>query len=219
MVLTWYKRVFKSRSNARWYLIAGVIAVILIADVVGWRWYSRRYNDRAQVALAQGIDLLDRARRDKVSHLWEEAGSAFRDGYQRYGRSSLAPYFLAFWADTVMHQGKHIEALDLMNKAVIVTPKSSKIYYPFVIKRALMKIDVGVLSGQEALAKEGKNDLAGLAKDKKNSQRDEAIYYLGLAAFDAGDLKAAEAIWKELAEFGEKSLWAKVAQAKLEYRI
>lgn len=200
-------------------MVAGIIVAILVVDVVGWRWYSRRYNDRAQVALAQAIDLLDRARREKVSHLWEEAGSAFRDGYQRYGRSSLAPYFLAFWSDIALHQGKSSEALDLMNKAVIATPKSSKIYYPFAIKRSLMKIDVGVSNGQDALAKEGKNELAALAKDKKNSQRDEAIYYLGLAAFDSGDLKAAQAIWKELDQFGKKSLWAKIAQAKLEYRI
>lgn len=216
MVLqNWYTR-FKKSGRSRYVIVGGIVLVVLIADVVGYKWYSRRYNDRAQMALSQAIEVLDKAVTGNVPTLWKEAEHAFRDGYQRYPRAATAPYLLSYWADTVLHQGDLTRALDLMDKAILALSKSSPLYYAFVVKRALMRMD----SPDATLVAEGKKDLHACAQDKKNARRDEAIYFEGLVAFDSGNRAEAEKIWQELAtSFGEKSVWTQVAQGKLEYRV
>ncbi len=216
MVLNnWYAR-FKKSGRSRYMIVGGVVLVVLIADIVGYKWYSRRYNDRAQMALSQAIEVLDKATRGNVQTLWKEAENAFRDGYQRYPQSASAPYLLSFWADTVLHQGDMARALDLMNKAILAMSKSSPLYHAMVIKRALMRLD----TADAVLIAEGKKELHTLAQDKQNKRRDEALYFEGLVAFDSGDSVGAERIWQDLfTSFGDKSVWTQVARAKLEYRI
>lgn len=210
----WYVQ-FKRDARTRYMVVGGIILVILIADVVGYRWYSRRYDGRAQMALSQAIEVLDKAATGNVQTLWKEAENAFRDGYQRYPRSSVAPYLLSYWADTVVHQGDLARGIDLMDKAVLAISKSSPLYYIFVVKRALMRID----SPDATVVAQGKKELHAAAQDKKNPQRDEALYFEGLIAFDGGDRAGAEKVWQELLSLGAKSVWGQVARAKLEYRI
>lgn len=216
MVLKDWRVQFKRSARTRYMVVGGIILVILVADIVGYRWYSRRYNDRAQMALSQAIEVLDKAATGNVPTLWKEAENAFRDGYQRYPRSTAAPYLLSYWADAVVHQGDLARGIDLMNKAIAVLSKSSPLYHPFLVKRALMQLD----SPTAAVAAEGKKALHACAQDKQNKSRDEAIYFEGLIAFDSGNRAEAEKIWQELfTSFDEKSVWRQVAQAKLEYRV
>ncbi|MCL5436611.1 MAG: hypothetical protein M1549_01880 [Candidatus Dependentiae bacterium] len=210
----WYVR-FKKSGRTRYYVVGGIILFIVVADVIGYRWYAHRYNDRAQLALSQAVELLERAARGNAETLWKEAEGSFRDAYQRYPKSLVAPYLLSFWADTLLHGGDMVRALDLMNKAVGSLSKSSPFYHAMLVKRALMRMD----AANAALVAEGKKELHELTQDKANKSRDEALYFEGLVAFDAGNRAEAQRVWQELfTAFGD-SVWSKVAQAKLEYRI
>lgn len=215
VVKGWYGH-FKKDVRFRYAVVGGILLFVLLADVVGYRWYARRYEGRAQMALSQAVEVLDKAARDSASTLWQEAENAFRDGYQRYPKSVLSPYMLSFWADTVVHQGDILRGIDLMNKAVLASSKKSPLHNALLIKRALMRMD----ATDEGLVAEGKKELHALAQDKENKQRDEALYFEGLVAFDKGDRAEAEKIWQELfTSFEDKSAWAQVARAKLEYRV
>lgn len=214
MMISKWLAVLKKRENFRYVLIGAIVIGFLVVDVIGYRWYIRRYNERAQLALAEALDVYQKASREKAPHLWEEARQALAKGHEDFAGSSLDPYFLAYESDVVRYQGDHAKAVALMTAAVRAMSKSSPLYGPYQIKLALIKVD----SPDQKVHADGLADLEQLAQRGKSDHRDEALYYRGLIAFDSADRAMAEKYWNELIkEFGKDSVWAQVAQAKLDY--
>ena len=216
MVLSeWYNQNIKHKRSMRYMVIGVAIVVFLAADVMGYLWYTRHRDERAQLALSRCIELVDRAIRENVPHLWEQAGRELSEEYTRYAhRSALAPYFLLYNADVALHEGKSEQALAFTEQAVKELSKTAPLYDVYRVKLALMKID----AKDEKVRVQGKAELHAVASDPKSSQQDRALYYEGLIAFDSGDRAAAQVLWKDLLSRADKgSVWAEMAQAKLEY--
>jgi predicted negative regulator of RcsB-dependent stress response len=204
----------RQRRNVRSLVVGASLVALLVAMIFGYRYYAGYYNQRAHSALASAIELYERAERENTKALWSDADRALGQGYKEYSNSTLAPYFLAFQAEIARLQGRADDARALLERALSILSKTSPLYNAYALKLAMMKID----SGDAGLVNDGTSSITALASDAKNRDRDMALYYQGLLAFDSGDRAAAEKSWNVLIEkYGAQSTWAQVAQAKLEY--
>lgn len=192
---------------------AAIILVCLgLAGAVwyGYTWYRRSKEQKAYKDLAESIDGYTKVRHSGgKAEKWADVERGFQTGAQRNSSSKLHPYFLAFQADALIEQGKLNEALALMNKAVNALSRTNPLYFLYALKRALMSID----SSDEATKKEGRQELASLAKDPANPMQDMARYYAGLESLGHGDKTEAQNFFKEIAD--QQSSWYLLAQDKL----
>lgn len=211
-----YNSFTAKQKNLRSIVMIVLLVVVAVVSVVGYSWYTKKQNEDAQAVLAEGIELYQKALKEKSDKILEEAQLAFSIGYERYSGSSLASYFLSFESDILARQGKQDEAIKFMQKSVKKMSNSSPLYNMHKIKLALMKID----SEDEAISKKGKEELSALAGNKKNPDQDLALYHQGLINFNHGNRAEAEKSWKELIDiYGNVSSLAKLAEAKLAYKV
>ncbi|KKS68773.1 MAG: hypothetical protein UV38_C0001G0314 [candidate division TM6 bacterium GW2011_GWE2_42_60] len=215
MILShWYGSFRKQSRSSQVLGIALVVALLAMAEITTYRWFVRRSDERAQMALSRCIELYDRAGRENAPHLWVEAARAFESGHSQSSWSPIAPYFLTFGADIALRQGNKVKAHELVTQALKEMDKNNPLRPALRVKQALLEID----ADDAALQKQGEASLKTIANDSTNPAREQALYYLGLIAFDAGNRPEAENIWKDLLVRAEKgSVWAEVAQAKLQY--
>ena len=197
------------------YVVFGVaLGALVVAAAFGYRYYVGRYTQQAQASLARSIALYERAERENTKDLWDSSEQAFSQGYTEFSGTALAPYFLAFQSEVALKQGRGAEARELLEKAMSQLATTSPLQSLYATKLALMQID----SNDPEIIKQGHTTLQALASNPKNQDRDTALYYQGLIAFDSGDRGAAEKAWNVLIEtYGADSVWAQVAQSKLEY--
>lgn len=199
-----------------WSLIA------LLVIVVGGSWYAyrvhtRNYEQKAQLALVQGIEALARAQsEDSVEHMWKSAEQVLSEGFRRYGHSSYAPYFLLFQSDAALGQGDQVRAQELVEQSLELLPVKAPLYQPLQIRVALQSID----SSDEAVRAQGEKALVALAEDQDSPYYPMALYYQGLLAFEAGDRTAAEKVWAPfIAGSKHSSVWGELVSAKLAYQL
>ena len=204
----------------RTLLLIGGVIIVLVGVGFGYRWYCNSYNQKAHAALAEAIELFERANRESTATLWDETDRALSQGYSDYSSSSLAPYFLAFQAQVALRKSHHSEssaqARELLKKAVSQMSAGMPFYAMYVIQLARMNMD----AGSPELEKEGREKLNELAHDKNFAERGMALYYSGLRFFETGDREQAVKEWAPLFEEADflDSLWAQAVQAKLSYQ-
>lgn len=204
----------------RTLLIVGCVIIVLVGVGFGYHWYRSSHNQKAHAALAEAIELFDRATRESTASLWDETDRALSQGYSDYSRSSLAPYFLAFQAQVELRRAQNSEtgekARELLQKAVDQMSKGMPFYDMYMIQLARMNLDSGSPKLQEA----GHATLREIAQDKESTERGMALYYSGLRFFEMGDREQAVKEWAPLlneADFMD-SLWSQAAQQKLTYQ-
>lgn len=199
-------------------LMACGLLIVLAGIGFGYRWYRSSYNQRAHAALAEAIELFDRANKDSTTSLWDETDRALAQGYSDYSGSSLAPYFLAFQAQVALQKiPENVEkARELLQKALKNMSADMPFYGIYVIQLARMKSDSGI----QDLEDEGIKTLQDVANNQKSSERGMALYYLGLRPFEAGDREQAIMMWTPLFKEADlaNSFWSQIAQAKLDYQ-
>lgn len=145
---------------------------------------------------------------------WEDVELASRAGYQQHASSKIGPFFNVLKAEGLHQEGNTQEALTLLSDVISHLSSGNPFYYLFAMKEALMRLS---LSSEE---QKGLEDLKQLAYEKKNKQRDQALYYLGLYYRNHNKRTEAEKIWKELVdEFTQlkigSSPWAMLAEEKM----
>lgn len=196
-----------------WFVVG--IALCIGAAGLGYRFYAQGYEQRAYKVFSDCMHEYEKAAANTA--IWSDVEQAFTLGYQQYGRSSLAPYFLAYKADVLLKQNKHDEAIATFDAMALVLPTASPVYGPYMTKRALVKMDSADIHMQKA----GLEELTTLANDTRNQQRDMALYYLGLHYWSAQDIKQAQGIWQNLVALQSeqpesRSPWAALVQDKIQ---
>lgn len=179
-------------DNYKSFIITG--CCVVIAGIGFYFFASHRNKKQEQAQLAYAETLYEVKKSEKNAEQWSQAQLAAQTGYHIYGTSCFAPYFLAVESQVFAHQGNAKQALEKTTQALKKMGKSSPVYTIFAIRQARMKLD----SDDAAVQKEGFNELQTLALDKKNKQRDEALYYLGNYYSMQGDTQQAKEVWKEL---------------------
>jgi predicted negative regulator of RcsB-dependent stress response len=176
-----------------------------------------RTQQQEQAQLAYSETMYEIKRSGKNAELLPNAQLASQTGYRLYGNSSFGPYFLTAESQAFAQQGDAKKALEAKTQALKKMAKSSPVYTIFAIRQALMKLD----SDDAAVQTEGLNELQTLASDKKNKQRDEALYYLGNYYSTHDDAQRAQDLWKELiSDYSESadsamSPWAMLVRKKI----
>lgn len=191
------------------YAVYGLlVAFFLGLSFTVYRWYVVMRESRAQVTFANYIEEFQQAKTDAD---YDTAATMFKLGYDQHSWSYLAPYFLTFQADALLKQDKKQEALAVLNEA-IPQLSSSPFENLYKTKQALIQLD---LQDEQGLAQ-----LTALANDKNNSNRDMALFYLGLYHWVNDSVAQAKSVWQQLIEeFPERtnqSPWVKQAQTRLQ---
>ena len=194
------------------------IALVMAAvGVAGWFGYRRYTHARDYAAYKDFVSHQESYKKtvaagNLASGKWDELEKAFLVGAERHKNSALAPFFLAYAAEVVEKQNKPEAALALVQKALAGMPKHVVLYEYYVLKQALLKLDIP----QEQVQKEGIAELTQLAQSTDAGIADMALYYRGLYAYTHGDTQAAQEIWTILTSRAKPdSYWRMLAQEKL----
>ena len=83
----------------------------------GYWVYRNNQEEAAQFALATCLEDMERASVDESS-IWPTVALASETGYRQHSGSSLAPYFLALEAQSLVAQGKLSEAIASLDRVV-----------------------------------------------------------------------------------------------------
>jgi len=205
-------------QDRRWHmtLLASVLVVSVVGLGAGFMWYRTYRERKAMRAFVETTSTMETARSEDTDEQWAGLLEVSQYGFQEYGSSQLAGYFLIYASRALLAQGKHEQACHELEKALSYLPRDTHIYYAYAIRLALMQID----ADSQALTQQGNQRIQELAKDTANPLRDMALYYQGLYSYDHQDRETAQTIWWSMMETfsPETSPWAARAQAKLEYR-
>lgn len=208
----------RSSSYFKEVTLAVLGALVLVGSVWGYRYYTGKKETDAQIAFAESIQLYHEAMQGKAD-AWPHVQASCTVAYDRYKKTSMAPYFLVIKADALVQQGKVADACQVLESAIVALPKDSPVVPMYKTKMALIKLDMP----KETVQAEGLEQLRQLAYDKTNKNNDVAQYYLGLYYWVRNDLATALNIWKDLVVSQAEdrlavSPWTSLAQEKLAQR-
>lgn len=182
----------------------GVALAVLLVGFGSYYTYHYVSSSREQAAykaLAESYDFFDQAvasdngkDKEKNMHVWRDVEVSFKTGYELNKNSSLAPYFLAFQAETQIRQGELEKAVTTMDHMMSALKKDSPLFALYSVKRALMKMDVS----DENIKGQGLEELIALANEEVNPNRDMALYYLGEYYWSKDDYAKAHVAWRYL---------------------
>jgi len=229
----WYRVVIEPyikdvKESLQSYRYGREIAVLFMVVLLGmagfWgyrRWHSQR-EATAQKAFGECIYAYQLAMQGKGDFTsdelsWGEVAMMFNFGYEQHSSSSLAPYFLVFYADALLRKGDRGGALSKLDEAIKALPADSPFLNLYKTKQALLKLDDDI----QEIKEEGLQELEVLADNVDNKNRDMALYYFGLYYWSDNKTKEAQAIWQQLVgafkhEKVGASPWASLASTKLE---
>jgi hypothetical protein len=204
-------------KQLKYVLLSVGIAVVVTAGFVSYRWYSIHRAQAAQKHFAECLQEFNKAAQSG-SQSWGVIARIFELGAQEYSSTSMAPFFLAYQAQALLHEDKLLEAAGAMRAAVSKMSKSNELYSLYLLKSILLDMDfsdydLGFVSS-DLLQK-----LIDLASDKNNKQRDAALYYLGRYYVSKGEDAKARDTLQELVDMQQRSgvdempsAWVKEAQ-------
>ena len=211
------------------YFASGAVVVLLSAAVGGGMYYYNAVDkERAQDVFCESASSYEMTLRKffmggdpkKESEEWADIELELKSAYNQIPKSETGAYIKTLEAETLIRQQKVDEALVVLKEADKMLSSSNPIYYLCKTKIALISLD----SKDEKVKNEGLELLDKLSKNKKNHNRDMALYYVGLYYWTKNDIEKAQSEWKILVdEFifegdDEKktSPWAKMAKMKLD---
>lgn len=186
------------RSYARRYLKEFLaVSFVLVATAggyVGYRWYSISLEQAAHQSFAQSMQEYQHALKLNNSAEWDRVDASAMFGYEQHKKSNIAPLFLALHADIQLQRNEFTQAVETLQQVINGLPASSPLAPLYKTKRALILLD----SSDEALQKNGLDDLLALARDKSNKVNDMALFYLGRYYWTTNNLEDAKKVWQEL---------------------
>lgn len=205
----------KVAKQMRYLIGLLALALFIMACMAIYSYFKVRNSQAGHKAFMESLAEYDKNISAPTNEQkWNDVIRAFDTAYQRYGNTPLGPSMLAYKAQALIYDNKFDAALDTMIKAVSIIKKSSPLYYIYLTKLSLMKIDSAEAKVKEA----GKQELNMLADDIKNPERDWASYYVGYFASVEGEIEKARVIWSALIGRAAKdSAWAALAKQKLAF--
>jgi predicted negative regulator of RcsB-dependent stress response len=193
-----------------------IVTLIILAGYLGYRWYIVSREQTAYHAIAEYMQDYRMASRAQNPTEWQRVDALLSFGYTHNKGSNIAPFFLLLRADALLGQSKNDEAMQVLDQAIAILPASSVMMPLFKTKRALLLLD----SADQAVQKEGLQQLIVLGRDKLNRFNDIALFYLGRYYWVHNNSADAKKVWQELVDLAalEKaypSPWAAQAKAIL----
>lgn len=214
------KEYFKDKSN----LYSTIFIVVFLAGWGGYRlyyWHNTNVQENAYLSFSDSLEVYNKAlmqsfeaEKTKLLSDWDDAELAFRIGYEQNSSAGIAPFFLAYQANSLAMQGDIDKALQVLDKAISKFKSGSDFYYLFKTTRALVLFE----QNQEQAV----NELTQLSTDSKNALDVMALYYLGEYYYSIGDLNSAKKNFEDVLvkntknKLGLESSWVDLAKQRLE---
>jgi|GEM_PF-908420 len=203
----WMKNIVSMVIEYKKQVIVGIIfAGCLSCVVVGYHFYKRNLQVKAHQTLIGALKYYEapvKVKRDETDfsslqftsekEKWTKVEEAFRDAYQNYKSSTLAPMFLAYQADALLNLDKHEEALKVLQNAIDLMDNENVADF-YRVKLALMQMD----SSQENLRQEGFGLLKKLAETQQSIAQEKALYHIGGYYWSQKKYAEAQNYWNQL---------------------
>jgi tetratricopeptide (TPR) repeat protein len=224
-------KMLKAQQDKLYILLSVVVCIVLL--FIGYGYYKTYREKCAYRVLTQALEYFDanvkkpgEVKEDDVSFIeskefkteqekWEKVDNVFKSAYESNQRSSLAPLFLAYRSQALVHLKKLPEAIEILRMAInLMSVDAIKSYYQ--VKLALMLLDTSaVKSHEEALSL-----LTSLAQKESSNANDLALYHLGEYYWYAKKYTEAKNYWNQLIiKYGKiekyTSPWVELAKEKL----
>jgi len=212
-----FSRFINDEKNQKTLLSLLVGAGLLFGGWYGYRYYQTNKNQKAQRILSEVLSEYERALETNSVEAWGNLASLAALGYQQHKSAGSAPYFLAVESEAVRRQGDYQKAFALLDQTISGVSSRSAVHDLYKAKQALMMLD----NADQAVKKEGLQELITLGANTKNSNRDLALYYVGYYYWVNDDIAQAQQSWNELialetSDSRSVSPWALLAQSKLQ---
>lgn len=229
-LIDWLHRAYRYSLTHQKEVLIGVLVIFgMIFLGVGYGFYKSGVQKRAQKSFTEALKYFDaRVISESKEDLdfnkevfkteiekWTKVEEVFKAGYQQNKNSGIAPMFLAYQAEALMHLGKLNEAVPLMKNAV-KSMSDSALKAAYTVKQSLMQLD----SDNKEWVDEGLSILKEIALDQKSVVHDMVLYRLGEYFWYAKNTDEVKNYWNQLILlYGkaskEPSLWAELARPKL----
>lgn len=205
------KTSFLSNKYVHIVFISIIMGLASMGAYMGYTKYRVYKNQEAQKILAVCLEEYARAVSGAVE-LWPTVEMSCQLGYEQHSNADIAPYFLAIQVEALLHQGKKDAVQPLLDTMMQQMNTSSPLYYLYQTQKALIELD----AHDAAIVKKGLDSLHMLAEDKKNNNRDIALYYMGLYYWAKNQIADAQTEWTELVAQFPTSPWVSVVSTKLQ---
>ncbi len=181
--------------------IAIALAIVLLAagGYLGYRSYIVSREQKAHQTFADYMQDFQLAAKADSKEEWERMVRLAEHGHIQHKGSNLAPLFLSLKADAHIKRGEMVEGINTLQQAIDALPAGSPLLTLLQIKQSLIQLD----ADDDALSKVGLQQLILLARDKENSLKDMALFYLGRYYWAHDQIEDAKKTWQEL----EDSSW------------
>ena len=187
------------------------IIVVLSAGTFSYFYYKQNREEKAFRALTSSLEYFEAPitkaedRRDddlsifekkefsNEQEKWEKVESIFREEYNNFKNSNIAPFFLAYQAEALIKLGKLKDAVEALEIAIPkITDNNAKSFYK--VKLALIQIS----TKEEMLIQTGLGALKSMASEENNPTHDLVLYYLGEYYWHQKNFKESKNYWNQL---------------------
>jgi hypothetical protein len=205
-VVAWLERALDYIGKNKKQVLVGVAGIVVFtAAATGYWFYKIHVRERAHKALLQALKYYDGSVGKIASadagavffssefEKWQKTQSVFKEVYENYKGTSLAPIFLAYESEAMLNLGKHDEAVAILVSAV-AKMENSAVRDFYRVKLALMQLD----SKKEQDQQLGLTALKLIADNAKSAAHEAALYQLGAYYWSEKKFIEAKSYWQIL---------------------
>lgn len=207
-------------------ILAGIAVIVALA--LSYGFYRAKMQERAHKSFVEAMTYFDAKIGEQDNFLsdsksfksfdekWAKTAEVFQKAYNDNSSSGLAPIFLAYQSQALLNLGKLDEAINVLQKSLIIMPKKSALYDYYKVKLALMLID----TQDKGSFVNAISDLKAMALEQNKAVHDLVLYRLGEYYWNQKEFSEAKNYWNQLEiRYGKKtknpSFWAAEAKSKL----
>jgi tetratricopeptide (TPR) repeat protein len=226
----WFDKMVKQAKERYQILIASGLGVILLAvGVWGYIYYKNSIRAHAYKDFIVAMQYYNGAVKSKKDRRnpqdikifqseadkWQQTEQVFRQGYEKYKNTEMAPVFLSFLSESLLNLGKVDQSIEAL-RSFIGQVKSKEIKDCYILKIALIKMD----SRDARIKEEGLKSLITVADDDSNFSNEIALYHAGAYFWSQKKYSEAKNYWqrflvKSTAKTGQTSIYAAQVREKL----
>lgn len=218
-IKVWIREFRQDKSN--FYTTIGLVVFLLgYGGYKAYKWHNTTVQAKAQLSFNDALEVYSRAlaqgfySKESNLHDWDESELAFRLAYEQNSSAGIAPFFLAYQAQSLANQGDYDKALSTLDQALSKFGSNSDYYF-------LIKTTYGLILFDKN-QNEAANLLEELASNDDNPLNVMALYYLGeyysfIGDFSRSKEKFNAVLVKDTANLLDiKSPWVDLAKSRLE---
>lgn len=203
IMVEWIERAVDFALENKNIVLSGALALILGSGGMVWyRWHATSLAQQAHKTLIQTLQVFeapiekkstDQSQFSSATDKWTQVASLCAEGYDRFKRTTLAPFFLVYQAEALLNLKKHDEALPLLAQAQ-AQMRSQPLKDFMSVKVALVSMDCSA----QAVQQEGFLQLKRLAESTDHAAHEYALYSLGLYFWDNKEFAQAKNYWQQM---------------------